>query len=934
MIHDSPILPRLLALNTLLAAPALAQMTYKHYRFEPVRLYANGNTIQLSEFTLSNGGTRLNLIANNPEIAPPAVGQNGTAVDTVPVTVTGGSRLITDAQGAPAIVDGATATKWLSFITNNGGEDRFLYFDFTAPVTIDTYNFATGADTATFPSRNPVDWQIWGRNAPEDAWILIDRVLGFPADPRNEVFQQEFPLTGEAAPLVNSYALSFGSFPIVRDGDAVGLEWDTFDVARDAYPESLSITPAIGGAPLEGTDMRMVTPPAGSDTDFTLTATNGSRSTSRQLTVRSVAGGSASHRFFRFTPVATRPGANGHQLAEISFFNGGTELNLIATNAAVPPAAGSTGTADNLVNVIVTNPGGTQAANAPLLVDGLSNTKLFDAKANPVIFEFEQAVAIDSYRFTTANDFEARDPVRWTLEGSDDGITWALVDNVTAFAYPTPTGRFQQSQVFPLPGASLDPDVVTPPPSEWTGFLNTNYDVAFNWSTGVAPGLLDEVVVATGNAIRGGNLERNGRTTVADGGTLTVNGRLLNRGDFRVEGGLLKQAGNYFIAGINSAGTIRHSGGTVEATHDRGFFLSDDGPAAGSRYLLSGTGQLAVSSTGNGNTSLGGSVLHNVHLGKGGAGDLFEISGGQAAFTSTNNNFVYLSRNSTLRISGGSASFAGYSGFLVGFEGAGDNLLEISGGTVAITGTQLLVGGGSTGAVTLSGGSLTLDQAIGLGQSNANGTFTMTGGTLAAANLTSTARGSFTFSGGEIFLAGDRRGVIGESWFSAAPGTTASYDATLNRTRIAVTAAGPFAAWVATGGIPADLQGPADDPDFDGVSNLLEFALAGLPGDPGSHGIHTPVAAPGAALLTVAVRAGATFAPDGGRLAAVIDGLRYEIQGSTDLGRWDEPVEEVIPAVTAGVAAPPAEDWELRSFRLAGTAAANGFLRVEVGVAP
>lgn len=935
MKKDYRILQCLLSLKTALIAGASGQVTYQHYRFEPVKLHAAGTVIQLSEFVFSHGGTRLNLVANNPELVPPlALGQDGTSENLVPVTVTGGSRAITDVQGAPKIIDGTTGTKWLTGINDNSGEGRFLYFDFGSPVTVDSYSFATGGDTELYPNRNPEDWKIWGRNSSEDAWVLIDRVIGNRTEARNESYVQDFPLDGILPPVIQYFGTAFGSRPIVRNGEPVSLEWDAFDAEAGRYPDLVTLAPAPGGGPIEGLETRSITPPPNADTVYTLTAANGSRTTSRPLTLRSVAGGSATHRFYRFSPVSTRPGANGHQLSEISFFHEGTELNLFATNASTPPSTGSTGTPDNLVNVTVTNPGGSQAANAALLADGLSSTKLFDARVRPVIFEFEQAVSIDAYRFTTANDFDARDPLRWTLEGSDDGITWTLVDNVTAFNYPTPTARFEQSQVFPLPGTSLDTNVILPPPFTWTGSFNTNYDNAYNWEGGFAPGLIDEVSIATGNAVRGGNLERNGKTAVADGGTLTVNGRLINRGDFHVTGGLVKQTGNYFIVGNTYRGTLHHSGGTVDSTLDRGFFLSDDGGAAGSKYYLSGTGRLVVRTTGNGNTSLGGNLLHNVHLGKGGTGDLLEISGGQAAFTAANNNFVYLSRTATVRVSGGSASFSGYSGFLVGFEGAGNNELDISGGSVAISGCPLLIGGGSTGSVTLSGGGLTLDQVVSLGQSSANGTFTMTGGTLTAANLTSTTRGTFTFTGGEILLTGDRRTVISETWFLAAPGTIATYDATANRTRIAIGGSGAFSNWIATSGVPVELQGAEEDADGDGTSNLLEFALAGLPGDPGSRGIHAPLAVQDGAVLTIAVRTGASFAPGGGRLAAVIDGIRYEIQGSANLGSWDAPVEEVIPAVTGNLASPASEGWELRSFRLAGAATASGFLRVAVVEAP
>lgn len=937
MKNPSRTLPPVLALSALLAASAEAQVSYQHYRFEPTRLYANGTVIQLSEFVFSNGGTRLNLVANNPEAVPaPAAGQNGTAVDMVPVTVTGGSRAITDAEGALKIIDGALTTKWLTGINDNGGEAKFLHFDFTAPVTIDSYSFATGGDTATYPNRNPVDWKLWGRNSAEEEWVLIDRITGHPSNPANQVFQQDFPVTGEVIPAINYFDYSFENHPIVRNGTPVSIEWDAFDFDLSAEPDTLSLSPASGPAP-GVTESREVTPPANADTVYTLTATNGTRSNSKTLTIRSVAGGSANHRFYRFTPIATRPGADGHQLSEFSFFHNGTELNLFATNAPAPQANGSTGTNDNLVNVIVTNPGGAgnAAETAPMLVDGLTSTKLLDRRVKPIVFEFEQAVAIDSYRFSTANDVDLRDPVKWTLEGSDDGSSWVLIDNVTAFSYPTTTARFQQSQVFPLPGSSLDTNVIAPGALTWTGALNTNFDEAYNWSQGRVPGSAEEITIATSEAVRGGNLERYAKTTVPSGGTLTVNGRVINRGELVVNGGTLKQNGNYFIVGNTLPGSITHSAGTVDATQDRGFFISDDGGAAGSKYLLSGSGQLISRSTGNGNTSVGGSILHNVHLGKGAAGDLFEISGGSASFTSTNSNFVYLSRTATLRMTGGTASFANYAGFLIGFEGAGDNLLDISGGSLSISGsTPLLVGGGSTGTVTLSGGSLTVEQAVSLGQSNANGTFTMTGGTLQAANIISTARGTFNFEGGEITLAGDRRAILAEAWFHGAAGTTASFDSTLDRTLIRVSSGTPFSLWAAAAGIPEGERGADQDPDQDGVPNLMEFALGGQPGEPGSRGIHTTVPAQGGAVVTVAVRAGASFGTEGGRLVALVDGVRYEIQGSANLNQWDAPVEEVIPALTQGVSPAPSAEWELRSFRLAGASGQAGFLRVEAEEAP
>ena len=42
-------------------------------------------------------------------------------------------------------------------------------------------------------------------------------------------------------------------------------------------------------------------------------------------------------------------------------------------------------------------------------------------------FDYKSSVAIDGYRFCTANDFPDRDPVTWTITGSLDRSVWVLL---------------------------------------------------------------------------------------------------------------------------------------------------------------------------------------------------------------------------------------------------------------------------------------------------------------------------------------------------------------------------------------------------------------------------------------------------------------------------------------------------------------------------
>jgi hypothetical protein len=110
----------------------------------------------------------------------------------------------------------------------------------------------------------------------------------------------------------------------------------------------------------------------------------------------------------------------------------------------------------------VTNPGGNTPAAEGVgnLIDGnYLNKWLNFNKLNPVIFDFGSPVTIDSYRWTTANDFPDRDPVAWLLEGSDDETNWVTIDRIdtilgdlgTQFNFFSTLERQLNTQTIPLP---------------------------------------------------------------------------------------------------------------------------------------------------------------------------------------------------------------------------------------------------------------------------------------------------------------------------------------------------------------------------------------------------------------------------------------------------------------------------------------------------
>jgi hypothetical protein len=83
-----------------------------------------------------------------------------------------------------------------------------------------------------------------------------------------------------------------------------------------------------------------------------------------------------------------------------------------------------------------------------------------------------------------------------------------------------------------------------------------------------------------------------------------------------------------------------------------------------------------------------------------------------------------------------------------------------------------------------------------------------------------------------------------------------------------------FEAWIAARPALGSATGPRDDPDGDGVPNLLEYALGSQPDDASSSSL--PVAATSGNHLTL------SFTPQN------TTGLRYIIEASSDLLDWSE----------------------------------------------
>lgn len=164
--------------------------------------------------------------------------------------------------------------------------------------------------------------------------------------------------------------------------------------------------------------------------------------------------------------------------------------------------------------------------------------------------------------------------------------------------------------------------------------------------------------------------------------------------------------------------------------------------------------------------------------------------------------------------------------------------------------------------------------------------------------------------------------------------------------KLAYTASGggsAFETWI--NGYSAQLPSPADrlpgaDPDRDGASNILEFALKGVPHDGSKNGLlavnqaDTDADSSKEVTLTIAVRSGASFTGSPSP-AATVDGVTYQIQGSLDLGNFTAPVTRAATALAPAVTGLPVitgSGWEYQTFTLTASEGLpnKGFLRAKV----
>jgi hypothetical protein len=441
----------LLAAIALLALPAsAAEKAYRYYQFKTTKLVGNGSNVMLSEFDFYHNNVKLNI-------------RNKTGVGaSIPCEATAGVNSTDPADGVPNnLLDGLVETKLVRRSGLVAGNEIVFDFGATTPhPVLDSYSFTTATDGSGFV-RTPQSWFLSGSDDKVN-WTPLTWEVDKVTVLENSTTYGPFGIPEIIPPLINSFSTPL---QIVLNNTPITFSYNTqFSTARNVLAGATTIPLSAESGTF------VVTPPANSQAaDYTLVATKDPElSASKTVLVRSVAGGPSTYQYVRFKITKRRGGAadNTVQLAEFEFYNS-------AVSSAKIPITG------------VTNPGGNNpgAETPDKIIDGVTTeagNKWLDFNNAALVFDLGSQKTFNQYAFFTGGDAEDRDPIQWTLEGSNDQERWNLIENVN-FDYMPPSARNTTTTPIPLPGPSLPPQIEFFTADATT--LLTGQSVTLSWST-------------------------------------------------------------------------------------------------------------------------------------------------------------------------------------------------------------------------------------------------------------------------------------------------------------------------------------------------------------------------------------------------------------------------------------------------------------------
>lgn len=218
------------------------------------------------------------------------------------------------------------------------------------------------------------------------------------------------------------------------------------------------------------------------------------------------------------------------------------------------------------------------------------------------------------------------------------------------------------------------------------------------------------------------------------------------------------------------------------------------------------------------NGSFAGAIINNVSLVKTGSGTQL-LSGASSTSGATTVNAGTLLVNNTSGSGTGSGTVTANSGGTLAGSGSIGGAVAIQSGAFLAPGDHA-AGTLATGALTLAGTYQCQLDGNDADRLAVAGNLNLAGASLAVSTLTPPGTGPFIIA----TFTGTRNGTFA----SVSPGYTVDYS-TPNQVRLVVAPGQSYAAWVAGFGLSGQAALEEEDPDFDGIDNLVEFVLGGNP---------------------------------------------------------------------------------------------------------
>lgn len=476
----------------------------------------------------------------------------------------------------------------------------------------------------------------------------------------------------------------------------------------------------------------------------------------------------------------------------------------------------------------------------------------------------------------------------------------------------------------------------------------------------------NSTVQANGQFQMGLNAVSSATMTIQDSGKLTKTGGWFSIGNDGTGSVIVKNSGTLTADGDFNVSDVGTSIGTltiqdtavVTSTGGAVFIAKNDGTTGtvnlnGGRLIAKRV--FGNNSGGNGTFNFNGGVLEastglNVDFLSGIDHVVVQVGGGTidtaANVVNIGQSFEDNSTNGTIKKVGtGTLNMNGYNTY------AGDTIVDV--GTLG--------GSGRLGGNLVVNANATVNPGAGLGTLSVAGNVTFAANTTLATDIgaqqdTLAVDGNLNITNVKLVINGTPSAPVyvvasygtltGAAFAGPLPTLPAGYSIDYNyqgsNQIVLKRATSPFENWIGNffpGETNQSIVGPAADPDGDGSSNILEFALGGSPED-GTNGPKVyHIEADGSVdagtnkelLMTIAVRKDTPAFIGSPSPAATKDGVNYTIQGSTDLAGFTTGVT-VVNVVTPASNPTPPTDYVYRTFSLNGsdTLPNKGFLRVKV----